>query len=77
MKGKYITVLDFEVGRVFQYENLEHFKDGWNGNDKEDSENIEWYLTRIKRHNLKNCELMVHDYDTILRNYKQNTITNG
>ena len=77
MKGKYITVLDFEVGRVFQYENLEHFKDGWNGNDKEDSENIEWYLTRIKRHNLKNCEWMVDDNDTILRNYKQNTITNG
>ena len=62
MKGKYITVLDFEVGRVFQYKNLEHFKDGWNGNDKDDTENIEW---------------MVHDNDTILRNYKLNTITNG
>jgi len=77
MEGKYITVLDYEVGRVFQYENLEHFKDGWNGNDKDDSENIEWYLTRIKQHNLNNCEWMVHDNDTILRNYKQNTITNG
>ena len=76
MKGKYITVLDFEVGRVFQYENLEHFKDGWNGNDKDDSENIEWYLTRIKGHRLNNIEWMVHDNDTILRNYKQNTITN-
>ena len=61
MEGKYITVLDYEVGKVFQYENLEHFKDGWNGNDKDDSENIEWYLTRIKRHNLNNCEWMVHD----------------
>ena len=61
MKGKYITVLDFEVGRVFQYENLEHFEDGWNGNDKDDSENIEWYLTDIQGHNLNNCEWMVHD----------------
>ena len=61
MKGKYITVLDFEVGRVFQYENLEHFKDGWNGNDKDDSENIEWYLTRIKGHKLNNINWMVHD----------------
>ena len=76
MEGKYITVLDYEVGRVFQYENLEHFKDGWNGNNKDDSENIEWYLTRIKGHRLNNIEWMVHDNDTILRNYKQNTITN-
>ena len=61
MKGKYITVLDYEVGRVFQYENLEHFKDGWNGNDKDDSENIEWYLTRIKGHKLNSINWMVHD----------------
>ena len=77
MGGKYITVLDYEVGRVFQYKNLEHFKDGWNGNDKDDSENIEWYLGMIKGHRLNNIEWMVHDNDTILRNYKQNTITNG
>ena len=66
MKGKYITVLDFEIGRVFQYEKLEHFEDGWNGNDKDDSENIEWYLTDIQGHNLKNCEWMVHDNNNIL-----------
>ena len=77
MEGKYITVLDYEVGRVFQYKNLEHFKDGWNGNDKDDTENIEWYLGMIKGHRLNNIEWMVHDNDTILRNYKQNTITNG
>ena len=77
MEGKYITVLDYEVGRVFQYENLEHFKDGWNGNDKDDSDNIEWYLGMIKGHRLKDCSWMVHDNDTILRNYKQNTIING
>jgi len=68
MKGKYITVLDYEVGRVFQYENLEHFKDGWNGNDKDDSENIEWYLTRIKGHRLNNIEWMVHD-NPFVRNF--------
>ena len=61
MKGKYITVLDFGVGRVFQYENLEHFEDGWNGNDKDDSDNIEWYLGMIKGHRLKDCSWMVHD----------------
>ena len=68
MKGKYITVLDYGLGRVFQYENLEHFKDGWNGNDKDDSENIEWYLTRIKGHKLNNIEWMVHD-NPFVRNF--------
>tara|TARA_R110002050_G_scaffold133765_2_gene256326 strand:+ start:838 stop:1074 length:237 start_codon:yes stop_codon:yes gene_type:complete len=66
MKGKYITVLDFEVGRVFQYENLEHFKDGWNGNDKDDRENIEWYLTDIQGHRLSNIEWMLHDDKEII-----------
>ena len=61
MEGKYITVLDYEIGRVFQYENLKHFIDGWNGNDKDDSENIEWYLGMIKGHRLKDCSWMVHD----------------
>ena len=66
MDKRYITVLDYEVGRVFQYENLEYFKDGWNGNDKEDNENIEWYLTRIKRHKLNSINWMVHDNNNIL-----------
>ena len=61
MKGEYITVLDFEVGRVFQYENLEHFIDGWNGNDKDDSDNIEWFLTTVKGHRLNNIEWILHD----------------
>ena len=68
MKGKYITVLDYEVGRVFQYESLKLFKDGWNGNDKDDSENIEWYLTRIKGHKLNNIEWMVHDNPLTITN---------
>ena len=29
---EYITVLDFDDGKVYQYENLDHFKDGWNEN---------------------------------------------
>ena len=66
MEGKYITVLDREVKRVFQYENLEHFKDGWNGNDKDDSENIEWYLTKIKGHKLSDISWMVHDIKEIV-----------
>ena len=68
MKGKYITVLDYEVGRVFQYENLEHFEDGWKGNDKDDSDNIEWYLTTVKGHKLSNIEWMVHDDKRIISN---------
>ena len=66
MKGEYITVLDYEVGRVFQYENLEHFIDGWNGNDKDDSDNIEWFLTTVKGHRLNNIEWMLHDIKEIV-----------
>ena len=45
---KYITVLDFEAGRVFQYEAIQpYLKD------------YEEYLTN-KGHNLQNCEWMVH-----------------
>ena len=65
---KYITVLDFEIGRVFQYENLEHFEDGWNGNDKDDNDNIEWYLADIKGHNLSNCEWMTHENPQLITN---------
>jgi hypothetical protein len=65
---KYITVLDYELGRVFQYENLEHFEDGWNGNDKDDNDNIEWYLADIKGHNLSNCEWMTHENPQLITN---------
>ena len=60
MKEKYITVLDFEIGKVFQYESPEHLYN-WNWNQKDDNENIEWYLTEVQEHNLKNCEWMIHD----------------
>ena len=62
IKMKYITVLDFEISRVFQYEFLEHWE------ENEDSENIEWYLTDVKGHNLSNCEWMSHENNKIITN---------
>ena len=59
---KYITVLDFEVGRIFQYE--------WPGiTDKyqSPSERCEEYLID-KGHNLSNCEWMVHKNPQIITN---------
>ena len=55
---KYITVLDFEVGKVFQYKVMRQA--GWNP----DSESIEEYLTS-KGHNLDNCDWMCHKTNTI------------
>ena len=49
----YITVLDFEVGKVYQYE---VGKGNWNP----DCEDIEEYLSGLG-HNLANCEWMVHE----------------
>ena len=51
--AKYITVLDSEVTRVFQYKIGE---EGWNP----DHESCEEFLTNIG-HNLANCQWMVHD----------------
>tara|TARA_R100000329_G_scaffold145069_1_gene130262 strand:+ start:111 stop:275 length:165 start_codon:yes stop_codon:yes gene_type:complete len=45
---KYITVLDFEVGKVFQYEVYLN-----------QIEEYEEYLSGLG-HNLSNCEWMVH-----------------
>ena len=75
MEGKYITVLDHSDGKVYQYENLEHFIDGWNGNDKEDRENIEGYLTEVKGHRLNDIDWMLHDENRIWTDYSE-TITN-
>lgn len=55
---KYITVLDFEVGKVFQYETM---GEGWNP----DFESIEDFLTSVG-HNLSNCEWMVHEYGQVI-----------
>ena len=74
--AKYITVLDFEVGRVFQY------KVGSHGN-------YERFITD-EGHNLSNCEWMVHEKGHIwarhnveqieanrFYNYKLNTNEDG
>ena len=53
---KYITVLDFEISRVFQYK----IKD-WDI----ENESCEDFITR-KGHRLSNCEWMVHDNGDII-----------
>ena len=60
----YITVLDFEAGRVFQYEfgNVEI-----HGTKKDISEYYEEYLSGLG-HNLLNCEWMIHDNNEIITN---------
>ena len=69
---KYITVLDFEIGRVFRYkigvndvEGSEYFKE-WNP----DSESCEEFISN-KGHNLSNCEWMVHSDSEIISRKSQ------
>ena len=57
-KFKYITVLDFEIGRVYQYKVKERF-------EPSDENYYERYLSDIG-HNLTNCEWMVHDSSEII-----------
>ena len=57
-QAKYITVLDFEIGRVFQYK-----VEKWDI----ENESCEEFLTRVG-HNLSNCEWMVHDSNEIITN---------
>ena len=59
MKNKYITVLDFEVSEVFQYEVKE--RDEFNAEDY-----YEIIITQ-KGHKLNNCEWMIHDSDEIIK----------
>ena len=54
----YITILDFEVARIFQYKIEDKFID--NGDYEE-------YLTN-KGHKLNNCEWMVHEIAGIINN---------
>ena len=57
----YITVLDFETGKVYQYDiGFQVNKLGWNP----DVESCEEYLTD-KGHDLNNCEWMIHKTNTI------------
>jgi len=64
-KYKYITVLDFEVGKVFQYDI--HGVVDKNEQEITQSEQMEEYLT-IQGHNLSNCEWMVHKDNEIITN---------
>ena len=57
---KYITVLDFEVGKVFQYKSPIVL-------NETQYEDYEHYLSD-KGHNLSNCEWMVHDSNEIITN---------
>ena len=56
-KMKYITVLDFEIGKVFQYD-IEVL-------DKSDEDVYERFLTN-EGHNLSNCEWMIHKDSEII-----------
>ena len=55
MNNKYITVLDFEVGRIFQYKS-ENF---------ENSDDYEQVITD-SGHNLSNCQWMISDNGDII-----------
>ena len=67
-ENKYITVLDFEVGKVFQYK----IESEWNGHA--DYSDYERYL-HDNGHNLTNCEWMVHDDNELITDYMQ-VVTN-
>tara|TARA_R100001463_G_scaffold10994_3_gene31339 strand:+ start:131 stop:313 length:183 start_codon:yes stop_codon:yes gene_type:complete len=57
---KYITVLDFEVGQVYQY-NIE----GLGFNSDSLHEMCELFITG-KGHNLQNCEWMISNNNEII-----------
>ena len=64
-KNKYITVLDFEINRVFQYDldynELEKYTNDIQFEDYEE-------FLGDKGHNLTNCEWMIHDSNEIITN---------
>ena len=55
IKSKYITVLDFEIGRIFQYKSKNF----------ENSDEYEQFITD-SGHNLSNCQWMIHDNGDII-----------
>ena len=59
MKKGYITILDFEIGKVFQYELA---------NWKMQTEECEQFI-EDKGHNVTNCEWRCHEIGTIKFNY--------
>ena len=68
---KYVTVLDFETGRVYMYT---IGKSEWNP----DEQSIEEFLSHVG-HNLNNCEWMVHCDKRVVTSVmltKENIFTN-
>ena len=59
-KNKYITVLDFEIGRVFQYK-IDLTEEQGTACDYE-------RFISDKGHNLTNCEWMIHDNSEVITN---------
>ena len=71
---KYVTVLDFETGRVHMYTVVGSSKGDW----KPEEQSIEEFLTDVD-HNLDNCEWMVHSDKRVLTSImltKENSFTN-
>ena len=56
--AKFITILDFEDGRVYQYEISEN---NWNP----DHESIEHFLSSVN-HNLSNIQWMCHENPEVI-----------
>ena len=63
---EYITVLDFEIGKVFQYKTMSYGKLDTSALSA-DGDYYEDYLT-VKGHNLSNCEWMIHSDSKIITN---------
>ena len=63
---EYITVLDFEIGKVFQYKTMSNGKLNTSALSA-DGDYYEDYLT-VKGHNLSNCEWMIHSDGEIITN---------
>ena len=66
MNKKYITVLDFETGQVFQYD-LEKFGDDYMFVDKDTPTNEELEDILVDQgHNLSNIEWMNHEEPRVI-----------
>ena len=61
--AKYITVLDYETGIVFQYGISDVGTWNWNP----ENESCEDFLTNVG-HRLKDCEWMVHEVAGVIKN---------
>jgi len=65
---KHITVLDFEVGKVFQYD-LDKFGDNYMFIDPTTPQNEELEDIIVDQgHNLSNCQWMSHDDSQVITN---------